>query len=111
MIVRPFSFVSFFSVPFRVRRDFANTTIDAHCQRRAEREDESARAFRDRDFVHRFRQLLSDPRRAAPRAERKAPRQAGARSTNLQARSLQNEARGHCGETQSIAAKTKWSMK
>jgi hypothetical protein len=49
-----------------------NTTIDALCQRRAERESEAARAFHRRAVVHRFRQLLSDPRRAAGRAREKA---------------------------------------
>jgi len=48
------------------------TTIDALCQRRAECEGESARGFRRRAVVHRFRQLLSDPRRAAARARTNA---------------------------------------
>src|SRR5262249_18066490 len=59
---------SFLCLSFRFRRHLVKTTIDAHCQRRAERERESARALRRRARVHRFRQLLSDPRRSDARA-------------------------------------------
>src|SRR5262249_33604023 len=62
------------------------TTIDAHCERRAAREDESARAFHRRGVVHRFRQLLSDPRRAAARAPQKPSRRSRVSTLNAQAR-------------------------
>jgi hypothetical protein len=87
------------------------TTIDAYCQRRAVREDEAARAFHRRALVHRFRQLLSDPRRRRRARLGKRRADPGSRSINLQARSLQNEARVVAMKRQPIAAQTKWSMK
>jgi len=62
------------------------TTIDTHCQRRAEREGQSARAFDRCAVVHRFRQLLSDPRRRQRARHRKLPFGSHASSPDARAR-------------------------